>query len=219
MAAFGRKQPLGMDPSKRTIQLSPNVRFWPEGDSRLVRAIISAVDPKATLESVGMKPTGERDMTTSLQSLFLAALILAVSPQLVAAETNQVRDAIRLVVITENEGIHYERGCAFYEFRELLAENESNALFANDLSDAPLFEVRLIGKSGNSTIYVGDHWMSTTAGTALLPSKAYERIAALVEMRKGEGVPESKIDMSIRRASKRIQDPNFVEENRCAEQY
>lgn len=158
-------------------------------------------------------------MATSFQSLFLAAIILALSPQLVSAETNQVRDAIRIVVITENEGIHYERGCVFYEFRELLAENESNALVADDLSDAPQFEVRLIGKSGNSTIYVGDHWMRTTAGTTLLPNKAYERITALVEMRKGEGVPKSKIDMSIRRASKRIQDPNFVEENRCTEQY
>ena len=136
-----------------------------------------------------------------------------------AEEETSIGDAIRIVVITENEGIHYERGCAFYEFRELLAENEIDALVADDLSDAALFEVRVIGKSGNFRIYVGDHWMSTIAGTTLVPSKAYERIAALVEMRKGEGAPKSKIDMTIRRASKRIQDPNFVEENRCAERY
>lgn len=136
-----------------------------------------------------------------------------------AEKETSIGDAIRIVVITENEGIHYERGCAFYEFRELLAENESNALVADDLSDVPLFEVRLLGTSGNSTVYVGDHWVSTSAGTILLPNKTYERIAALVEMRKGEGVPKSKIEMSIRRASKRIQDPNYVEENRCAERY
>ena len=158
-------------------------------------------------------------MATSFQSLFLAAIILAWSPQLVAGDTNQIRDAIRFVVITDDEGIHYERGCVFYELRELLAENESNAIDAVDLSDVPLFEVRLLGKSGNSTIYVGDHWMSTSAGTTLLPNKVYERIAALVEMRKGEGVPKSKIDTSIRRASKRIRHPNYVEENRCTEHY
>ncbi len=130
-----------------------------------------------------------------------------------------IGDAIRIVVITEDEGIHYERGCAFYEFRELLAENESIALVADELADAPLFEVRLIGRSGTSPIYVGDHWMSTTAGTSLLPGKAFERISTLIERRKGTGVPESKIDTTIRQASKRIQDPNFVEDNRCAERY
>lgn len=130
-----------------------------------------------------------------------------------------IGDAIRLVVITESEGIHYERGCTFYDFRELLAENESNSLITDDLSETPLFEIRLIGRSGTSTVYVGDHWMSTAAGTTLLPSKAYERIVTLIERRKGAGVPKSKIDMTIRRASKRIQDPSFVEENRCAERY
>lgn len=148
-------------------------------------------------------------------SILVSVCCLAINP----AQADQIRDSLRIVVITDDEGIHYERGCAFYELRELLAENESNASDAIDRSDVPLFEVRLLGKPGNSTVYVGDHWMSTSAGTALLPSKAYERIAALVERRIGAGVPISKIDTSIRRASKRIQDPTYVEENRCTKRY
>ncbi len=175
-------------------------------------------DPKRMLECVGKMETGGSDMATSLKSLILAVIIFALSPRLVASETYQIRDAIRIVAITADEGIHYERGCSFYELRELLAENESDTAGAIELSKVPLFEFRLIGKSGNSTIYVGDHWMRTSAGTTVLPIKAYERIAALVALRKGAGVPKAKIDKSIRRATKLIRHPKYLEENKCAEQ-
>ena len=155
-------------------------------------------------------------MAIYFRSLFFAATALALSTQLIADETVYIGDAIRIVVVTDDEGIHYERGCAFYELRDLLAENEDNTSRAMELLDDPLFEVRVLGRSGNSTVFVGDHWMSTSAGTVLLPTKTYERITALVQMRKGEGQPISKIDASIRRVSKRIQDPIYVEENRCA---
>ena len=157
-------------------------------------------------------------MTTSFKSLLLVVIIFVLSPRLVASETYEIRDAIRIVAITTDEGIHYERGCAFYELRELLVENERNAKVSTDRSSISLFEFRLIGKSGNSTIYVGDHWMRTSAGTTLLKKEAYARIVAIVEMRKGAGVPKSKIDKSIRRATKLIRHPKYVEENRCAEQ-
>jgi hypothetical protein len=158
---------------------------------------------------------GGSEMATTFKSSFFAIIVLALSSQLSADETLSIHDAIRIVVVTDDEGIHYEHGCVFYELRKLLAANESRVSIAMDLTDDPLFEVRVLGKSGNSTVYVGDHWMSTSAGIALLPTEAYERITELVEMRKGSGVPKSYIDESIRRASKRIQDPIYVEENRC----
>lgn len=158
-------------------------------------------------------------MTTRYQSIFLAAMLLAASPLLIAADAPPVRDAIRMIVITGDEGIHFERGCAFYELRAILARNESAASGAIDRSKEPLFEVRLIGKAGNSTLFLGEHWMRTSAGTAMLPAADYERIVALVEKRKGEGVPTDKLDASIRRATKLIQHPKYVEDKRCEETY
>ncbi|MEQ8206031.1 MAG: hypothetical protein RIA65_07640, partial [Woeseia sp.] len=118
-----------------------------------------------------------------------------------------------------DEGIHYERGCAFYELRAILARSESAAKGPIDRSKVPLFEVRLIGKAGASTLYLGEHWMRTSTGTATLPTGDYERIVALVDKRKGEGVPTAKLEASIRRATKLIQHPKYVEDKRCEETY
>ena len=158
-------------------------------------------------------------MAIKSKSLFFAAFTLALSTQLIADEPIYIRDAIRIVVVTDNEGIHYQSGCAFYELRALLAANESNASQDVVLSGDSLFEARVLTRSGNSTVYLGDHWMSTDAGTALLTTTSYERITALVQMRKGEGVRKPKIEASIRRASERIQDPIYVEENKCGIEY
>lgn len=158
-------------------------------------------------------------MAMTFKAVFFAIIILALSSQTSAGETPSIHDAIRIVVVTDDEGIHYESGCGFYELRELLAAHERDVSQALDFADNPLFEVRVLGKSGTSTVYVGNHWMSTSAGTALLPTKVYERITALVQMRKGEGVRRPKIEASIRRASERIQDHIYAEVNKCGIQY
>ena len=158
-------------------------------------------------------------MMIRLQSLLFAAVLLAVSTQSVADETYPIRDAIRMVVITGDEGIHYERGCPFYELRALLADNESKATGANASSNESLFEIKLIGKAGTRTLFVGDRWMRTSTGTAVLSVEVFERITALIESRKGAGVPKARIEASVRRATKLIQHPKYVEDQRCAEQY
>lgn len=155
------------------------------------------------------------EMTVTFKAAFIAIIFLASSSQLSAGETTNIHDAIRIVVVTDDEGIHYEHGCGFYELRELLAENEAHVSEAPDLAVDPLYEIRVLGKSGKSTVFVGDHWLITSAGTALLPTATYERITELIQMRKGQGVPKPRLEASIRRASKRIQDPGYVEENRC----
>ena len=170
---------------------------------------------RSRLWLMGKGMIGKCDMAIRLRSLFFAVVTLALSTQLIADETIYIRDAIRIVVITDDEGIHYERGCAFYELRDLLAANENNASHEVGPSGDPLFEVRVLTRSGNSTVYVGDHWMRTAVGTALLTTSTYERIAVLVQKRMGAGQPISKVDSSIRRASKLIQGPIYVEDNRC----
>lgn len=154
-------------------------------------------------------------MAVNIKSFFFATIALVISVTLLAGEAPRIHDSIYIVVITDDEGIHYAGGCAFYDLRDLLAASEEYASTSVDLTDDPLFEVRALGKSGNTTAYVGDHWMRTSAGTALLPTKTFKRITELVQMRKGSGVRQSIIEASIRQVSKRIQDPIYVEENKC----
>lgn len=151
--------------------------------------------------------------------LLFVVVTLAYGPQLFAEAPSEIRDAQRIVVVTDDEGIHYQSGCAFYELRELLATNEGNV--SKDLAPAgePLFEVRTLSRSGNATVYVGDHWMSTSNGVTLLPTDMYERIVLLVQKRKGQGVTKSNVEASIHQASALIQDAAFVEENRCDRQF
>ncbi|WP_156762705.1 hypothetical protein [Woeseia oceani] len=158
-------------------------------------------------------------MPSRIHSMLFVAMLVIVSPQLFAAKAPPISDAIRMIVITGDEGIHYERGCAFYELRALLARHEDDAMAAIDRSKVPQFEIRLIGKAGTATVYVGERWMRTATGTATFPADEYERIVALVDKRKGEGVPKDKIDASIRRATKLIQHPKYVEDKRCEETY
>jgi len=133
-----------------------------------------------------------------------------------ADSADHFREAQRLVVITQDEGIHYAQFCAFYELRELLAESVGNISEANLITDSPLFEVRVLGKAGEATAYVGDHWISTDSGAALLPSATYERLVELVDKRRGQGVARAKIDATVLRALKQIQRPTYVEQNMCA---
>lgn len=132
-----------------------------------------------------------------------------------ADATSDYRDALRIVVITDDEGIHYASGCAFYELRDLISEGAVSSTYTMAKADDPLYEIRVLGKAGEKSVYVGDHWIGNSEGATSLSSATYERIVELVERRKGQGVTQARIDASIRRALEHIQDPAFVEEHRC----
>ena len=149
------------------------------------------------------------------RSVFVAlSLLLMLGAR--AEEAPSIGDTQRIVVISNGEGIHYAHGCAFYELRDLISKGVRDTSKRIGTPDTPFFEVRLIGKSGVSTVYVGDHWMSATGRVAVLTSATYDRILKLVEKRKGGGVPTSRIEKSVRAALSEIQRPTYEEENRCA---
>jgi hypothetical protein len=125
------------------------------------------------------------------------------------------RDAQRIIVITEDEAIHYATFCLFYELRELLVESVGNVSAAVSMSEAPRFEIKVLSKSGEHTVFVGDHWIRTDDGAALLTSASYERIVESAERRRGEGQPKAKVNRSIQQILKRIRDPAYVEQNMC----
>lgn len=154
-------------------------------------------------------------MRTSNSIMLLSICCLAIGMSH-ADSVGNYREAQRIVVITDVEGIHYAHGCAFYELRDLLVDGTSNVTDTGSMADTPLYEIRVLGKFGKSTVYVGDHWMGTPEGASLLPSATYDRVVELIEMRKGQGVAKAKISKSIQRALDRILDPVYVEENRCS---
>lgn len=135
-----------------------------------------------------------------------------------AEAVGDYREAVHIVVITDDEGIHYARGCAFYNLRDQLIEGVDNIDYTHSIDDSPLYEIRLLGKFGEETIYVGDHWLNTQDGTSLLSSATYDRVVALIENRIGSGVAKAKVDSSIEKALDRILDPLYVEDNRCSKQ-
>lgn len=128
---------------------------------------------------------------------------------------NGYRDAQWIIVITEDEAIHYASFCLFYELRELLVESVGNVSAAVSMTEAPKFEIKVLSKSGEYTAFVGDHWIRTDDGTALLTSASYERIVESVERRRGGGQPKAKVNRSIQQILKRIKDPAYAEQNMC----
>lgn len=133
-----------------------------------------------------------------------------------ADSTDGYRDAQRIIVITDDEAIHYAQFCGFYELRELLTESIENVSDSISMAGSPKFELRVLAKSGEQRAYVGDHWISTDEGTALIPSATYERIVEMVEMRKGKGGKKSAVSKSVQQILGRIQDPAYVEQNMCS---
>ncbi len=125
------------------------------------------------------------------------------------------RDAQRIIVITDDEAIHYASFCLFYELRELLVDSVGNVSAAVSMTEAPTFEIKVLSKSGEYTAFIGDHWIRTVDGTALLTSASYERIVESVERRRGEGQPKAKVNRSIQQILKRIKDPAYLEQNMC----
>ena len=151
--------------------------------------------------------------TTSLLFLVVGWLTSGLS---YADSASEFRDAQWIVVITANEGIHYARGCAFYELRDLIAENVGNGAASTDGTAHHLYEIRVLGKLGERLVYVGDHWITTAENTALIPIDDFSRIVQLIEKRRGSGVSPAMVDPSVKRALARIQDPAYVEDNRCS---
>ena len=125
------------------------------------------------------------------------------------------RDAQRIIVITDDEAIHYASFCGFYELRDLLVESVARVSADVIMTEAPKFEIKLLSKSGEHTVFIGDHWIRTVDGTALLTTVSYERIVEYVEKRKGHGQPKAKVDGTIQQILRRINDPAYVEENMC----
>lgn len=153
-------------------------------------------------------------LTTSL--LFLAVGCLA-SDFSCAEPANDYRAAQRIVVITDSEGIHYAQFCAFYELRDLVAENVDNDVVAIGGTAQHLYEIRVLGKFGERVVYVGDHWIRTAESTALIPIGDFGRIVQLIEKRRGQGVIPDKLELSVERALKQIRKPAYVEDKRCPE--
>ncbi len=149
-------------------------------------------------------------------SLILFVVCWLASDLSCADAENEYRDAQRIVVITDDEGIHYAQFCAFYELRDLIAENVGNDEVPAGGTAPALYEVRVLGKFGERVVYVGDHQITTDKNTALVPTDAYARIVKLIEKRRGQGVSAAMIGPSVRRALARIQRPEYIEENRCS---
>ena len=150
-------------------------------------------------------------------TLLLSLVVGCLAPGLSYADAaNEYRDAQRIVVITDDEGIHYAHGCAFYELRDLIAESIGNAEVSADGTAPQLYEVRVLGKFGERVVYVGDHQIKTAENTVLVPIDAYGRIIELIEKRRGQGVSTAKVEQSVKRALAQIQDPVYLEENRCS---
>lgn len=132
-----------------------------------------------------------------------------------ADAANEYGYAQRIVVITDDEGIHYAQFCAFYELRDLIAENVNNDVVPAGGAAPRLYEIRVLGKFGERVVYVGDHQISTEKGTVFVPIDAYRRIVELIEKRRGQGVSTAKVEPSVKQAIARIQSPLYVEEDRC----
>lgn len=145
----------------------------------------------------------------------LASVILFGFNSAFADSQTGYRDAQRIIVITNDEAIHYAQFCGFYEFRDLLVESVGNVSAAMSTLDPPKFEIRVLSKSGEYTAFVGDHWIRTADGAALLTTASYERIVEFVDKRKGSGQPKAKVAGSIKQILGRINDPAYVEENMC----
>ena len=149
-------------------------------------------------------------------SLLLLVVGCVASGHLYADAANVYRDAQRIVVVMDNEGVHYAHGCAFYELRDLIAENVDNAAITADAAAPRNYEIRVLGKFGEKTVYVGDHQIMTAERTVAVPDAAFARIVKLIEKRRGQGVASAFVEASVKQALARIQDPAYVEENRCS---
>lgn len=148
---------------------------------------------------------------------FLVSTFCMTAGPAYADSTDGYRDAQRIIVITDDEAIHYAQFCGFFELRELLAESVENVSDSVSVAGAPKFEVRVLAKSGEYRAYVGDHWISTNEGTALIPSANYERILRYVENRRGQGASKSTVNKSVQQILGRVQDPAYVEQDMCSQ--
>lgn len=133
-----------------------------------------------------------------------------------ADANNLIRNSQRIVVITEAEGIHYAHGCGFYELRDLLADGSMASIESNDGFGDALYEIRLLGKNGETVAQLGDHWINIESTVSLISASAYARVVELIRKREGQGVGKARIESSISSALTEIRSPTYVEENRCA---
>lgn len=151
-----------------------------------------------------------------MSKTILSAVLILLLPVSQAEEASTIDDALRIVVVGNGEGIHYAHGCYFYELRSLLSQGFMEDKKSDELPDAPLYEVRLIGKSGVANAYIGDHWISIAGRVGILSPAQFDRILVLIEDRKGQGVRESALEESVQAALSKIQDSSYLEDNRCS---
>ena len=126
-----------------------------------------------------------------------------------------IRNSQRIVVVTDSEGIHYAHGCAFYEMRDLLADGTRSTTELVSVNGEAQFEIRILGKTGDTPAQLGDRWIRIDGQAFSLSDATYDRIIALIDARKGAGVGKQRVANSIQAALEQIQDPAYVEQNRC----
>ena len=149
------------------------------------------------------------------KTILFGFLILLV-PVSQAEEASSLEDGLRIVVVGNGEGIHYAHGCYFYELRSLLSQGFMENTKTDDLPGAPLYKVRLIGKSGVANADIGDRRISIAGGVGILSPDQFDRILVLIEDRKGYGVTEATIEQSVQLALAENQDSSYLEDNRCS---
>ncbi|MDO3381249.1 hypothetical protein [Gilvimarinus algae] len=134
------------------------------------------------------------------------------------ARSNSIDEAStaqRIVVLNESEGIVYAHFCAFYELRALIADGLSGAKEDEVGLSSPMYELRMLSRSGESTVYIGDHWIQSSDGMFSLSSEVFERIVELVSSREGRGIPLSKVEAYNAKAIRQFRRPDYKEDNRC----
>lgn len=151
-----------------------------------------------------------------LSYLALLAGFLMVTPLAAAGSESTFQETQRIVVISNGEGIHYARGCRFYTLRDLIADSAANLADASRPPGNALFEFRLLGIEGVTTMYLGDHWISGDAESAKLTDSVFKQLLEMIDARKGQGAPERSIEVSIRSALAEIQSLTYKEDNRCS---
>lgn len=134
----------------------------------------------------------------------------------IADDAEPYAKAFRIVVFTADEGIIFANACRFYELRDILAESAINVSAEHrETGNAHVFEIRMLGKDGEHTLYVGDRWIASPDGMTHIDAARYKRIADIVAERKGQGGPKDTVKALIGRYLADIKDPNYVEDNRC----
>ena len=145
----------------------------------------------------------------------ISMLFIVFSNVAKANSVDDVRSAQRIVVLDDSEGIVFSNFCGFYELRALVVKGLRGAVGDDTGLSNPLYELRILGRFGETIVYIGDHWIKSQDGASSLSDATFERIVELVSRRKGQGIPLSKVDSVNARAIRQFNRSDYKEDNRC----